>query len=217
MVPVTERDQLDDAEGAVQAALAALDAAQLSSEQLDLVDLYSCYPAAVRAHAEALRISEGVPLTVTGGMRFAGGPYNNYVLHATGQVALKLRAGEGTFGAVSSVSGMLTKHAVGIWSSHPNPSGFESRDVTAQVERQTGRRRSRPDLSGPATVAGYTVLCGRGRPNVAVAVLDGHDGARVIARSEDPEIVKDFSGHREQCGRRVTVTSGVFGPSGAVL
>jgi acetyl-CoA C-acetyltransferase len=210
MISLSARDRLDDANGIRLAARAALEATGISADQLDLVDLYSCYPAAVRAHAEAIGLRDGLPPTLTGGMRFAGGPFNNYVLHATGQLALRLRAGAGRYGAVSSVSGMLTKHAIGLWGAAPNPDGYQLRDVTQRVARQATPRPVRPDLAGSATVAGYTVVYDRNVPTVAVAVLEADDGSRVIARSVDPALVTDMSSLSEQCGRRVTVAGGSF-------
>jgi acetyl-CoA C-acetyltransferase len=210
MVPLSARDRLDDADGIRFAAPAALDATGISADELDLVDLYSCYPAAVRAHAEAIGLRDGLPLTITGGMRFAGGPFNNYVLHATGQLALRLRAGAGRYGAVSSVSGMLTKHAIGLWGTDPNPDGYQVRDVTDRVARQATPRPVRPDLAGTTTVAGYTVLYDHNVPTAAIAVLEAEDGARVIARSVDPAMVADMSSLAEQRGRRVTVAGGSF-------
>jgi acetyl-CoA C-acetyltransferase len=215
MVAMTARADLPAANGIQLAAAAALSAGGLERAQLDLVDLYSCYPPAIRAHAEALALAPDVPVTITGGMRFGGGPFNNYVLHATGQLALRLRAGEGRNGAVTSVSGMLTKGAIGLWGTNPNPDGFQLRDVTDEVARHTLVREVRHDLRGPAQIRGYTVLHDRQRPTVAVAVLEDRDAVRVIARCTDPDVLRDFGGTQEQCGREFLVEDGNFGPLGA--
>jgi acetyl-CoA C-acetyltransferase len=210
MVPMTARPRLDEPIGLDAAVTAVLAATGISAADLDLVDAYSCYPAAVRAHATALALGTGAVPTITGGMRFGGGPFNNYVLHAVGQLALRLRAGQGRFGAVTSVSGMLTKHAIGVWGAAPNPAGYQSRDVTSQVARRATARTVRADLQGRATVVGYTVLHERNVPSAAVAVLEAEDGNRTIARSIDRKVLSDLCGGVEQCGRWVTVAAGSF-------
>jgi acetyl-CoA C-acetyltransferase len=215
MVPLTARADLHAAGGIRLAADAALGAAGLARGQLDLVDVYSCYPPAIRAHAEALGLAPDGPVTVTGGMRFAGGPFNNYVLHATGQLALRLRAGAGRFGAVTSVSGMLTKDAIGVWGTVPSPEGFQLRDVTSAVARHTVTREVGRDLRGRARIVGYTVLHGGGVPTAAVAVLENRDAVRVIARCTHPDVIRDFVSMQEQCGRDYLVEDGTFRPSGA--
>jgi acetyl-CoA C-acetyltransferase len=210
MVPLSARDRLDEAEGIRLAVDAALGATGIEPDSLDVVDLYSCYPAALRAHSDAVGVRDGLPLTVTGGMRFGGGPFNNYVLHATGQAALRLRSGQARYGAISSVSGMLTKHAFGVWGATPNPAGYQVHDVTDQVARHCRPRALRRDFSGKATIAGYTVLYEHNVPATAVAVLEPTDGSRVIARSADATAVGELSGTVEQCGRTVRVDGDQF-------
>ena len=46
------------------------------------VDLYSCFPSAVQIAATELGLSQDRQLTLTGGLPFAGGPLNNYVMHS---------------------------------------------------------------------------------------------------------------------------------------
>ena len=84
-------------------------------------------------------------------MPFAGGPFNSYVLQATCRMAELLRERPGT-AAVTTVSGVLTKQAVTIWSTEPGPRPFENIDVTAEVAAKTEPREAREDLRGPATV-----------------------------------------------------------------
>ncbi len=62
----------------------ALEMAGLSVDEIDFFDLYSCFPSAVQlAMGElGLPFNESRPLTVTGGLPYAGGPGNNYVMHA---------------------------------------------------------------------------------------------------------------------------------------
>ena len=51
------------------------------------VDLYSCFPSAVQIAADEIGLGLDRPLTVTGGLSFAGGPWNNYVTHSIATMA----------------------------------------------------------------------------------------------------------------------------------
>ena len=61
-------------------------------DDVDIVDLYSCFPSAVQVAARELGLStddSSRSLTITGGLTFAGGPWNNYVMHS---IATRYRA-----------------------------------------------------------------------------------------------------------------------------
>ena len=82
----------------------------------DVVEVYSCFPAAVRVQQRELGLPlDGTP-TVTGGMAFAGGPFNNYVYQSTAAVVPLLRDQPGRIGVVTTVCGLLTKPGLAAWS-----------------------------------------------------------------------------------------------------
>ena len=66
-----------------------LELAGVGLDDIDHVDLYSCFPSAVQVAATelGLRRRSSRPLTVTGGLTFAGGPWNNYVTHSIATMA----------------------------------------------------------------------------------------------------------------------------------
>lgn len=185
MIPVTARASLSGCPGAALTARAVLDAAGLDASDISLVDLYSCFPVAVTTCAEAAGLPPGRDLTVTGGMPFAGGPYNNYLFQAVCRAAELLREGPGRTALLSCVSGVLTKQAFCVWSTEPSPRGFVRVDVSEAVGRQARVLDVVDDFTGAARIAGYTVLHGRGLPR-GVMVLDTPDGARALATTEDP-------------------------------
>ena len=209
MVAVSARADLAGCPGARLAGQAALEAAGLGAEDIDLVDLYSCFPVAVEAYAHELGLSLARDLTVTGGMPFAGGPFNNYVLQATCRMAELIREGHGRTGLVSSVSGILTKQGFGVWSSAPSAAGFVYRDVSAETARQQARKEVVETFHGHAAVAGYTVLHDKGVAPSALVLADTQDGRRALARSADPALI-----HRMQtsecCGAAVQIEAGTF-------
>jgi acetyl-CoA C-acetyltransferase len=205
MVHVAARADLAACPGAGIAGRAALDAGDLRAADLDLVDLYTCFPVAVEIYAMELGLPPGRDLTVTGSMAFAGGPYNNYVLQATCRAIELLRAGQGRHGLVSSVSGVLTKQAYGLWSTQPGPRGFVHADVTDAVARAM---RTLPILEaavGDATIAGYTVLHVRGAPPRGVAIADA-GGGRVVVQTSEPATIAQMQAS-ELCGARIRVAS----------
>jgi acetyl-CoA C-acetyltransferase len=146
------------------------------------LDLYSCFPAAVQVEARELGIAlESRPLTITGGMTFAGGPLNSYVLHALATMARLLRDDPRSVGLSTSVSGMLTKPGLGLWSATPPATPFRHIDVTDAARATTEVRPLVPDATGAGAIACGTVLHGADGPRTAVAVVDLPGGGRTVA------------------------------------
>jgi acetyl-CoA C-acetyltransferase len=205
MIPLSQRSAIGEAPGADQAASAALGHAGMSADSLGLLELYSCFPIALQLHAKALGLPSALPApSLTGGMRYAGGPFNNYVLHATAQLALALRQ-TGTTGLISSVSGVLTKQAFSVWSATPPLDKFRSIDVSEAALSACPPRQLAEDYAGVASVVGYTVLAiRRDRPSRAIAVAEAPDGRRVIVWSVSDPVVQAMTAE-EFCGRPVFV------------
>jgi acetyl-CoA C-acetyltransferase len=203
MVQVSRRADIAACPGAGVAGRAALDAAELAIGDVDLVELYTCFPVAVETYAAELGLPLTRDLTVTGSMAFAGGPYNNYVIQATCRMAELLREGRGKHGLVSSVSGVLTKQGFGLWSREPSRSGFEFRDVSDDVARTVPAKDVVESATGIASIAGYTVVYERGRPPRGVAIVDVGN-ARAVVQSEDPALVARME-TTELCGASVQI------------
>jgi acetyl-CoA C-acetyltransferase len=209
MVPVVARSELERCYGAQRAGKAALQAFGLTIDNVDLIDLYSCFPVAVEIYAAELGISLDRDLTVTGGMPFAGGPYNNYVLQATCRMAHLLQRGSGRIGFISSVSGILTKQGFGLWSSEPPPTDFHFADLTDAVAQKSKPRRVLESYSGPACVVGYTVVYEPNTAPRAIAIADIESQCRVVAASEGPEVVARMQ-TEEFCGQMIGVNGASF-------
>ena len=204
MVNLAQRPELQGSAGATLAGEAVLKAAGLSVTDIDYFDLYSCFPAAVKIYARALGIDLGRQLTVTGGMTFAGGPLNNYVLQATARMATLLRDKPKAKGLISSVSGMLTKQAWGLWSSAPNALAFKNSDVSADVRAKEKVLKVVAPSVGEAVIVGYTVLYQGGQPQRLIAVCDLPTGDRTVVFSEQAATMQIAVG--EECvGRAVRI------------
>jgi acetyl-CoA C-acetyltransferase len=209
MVTVSARADLARCPGAAIAGTAVLQSGGIAGEDVDLLELYSCFPVAVEMVAAELGVPSGRSLTVTGSMPFAGGPYNNYVLQATCRMAELLRAGRGRTGLVGSISGVLTKQGFGLWSQQPGAASFVSCDVTDAVARATPTKEVIARYAGPAIIAGYTVLHTRGEPPRGIILADLPDGRRTMAMTENEALVCGMEAF-EFCGASAAITDGTF-------
>lgn len=203
MTLLTERKDMHRSIGAKLAGSKALALADLTIDQIDLLELYSCFPAAVKIYARELGIDLQRDLVVTGSMAYAGGPLNNFVLQATAKLAQQLRQGAGNNGLISSVSGLLTKQAFAVWSRHHSEDGFKFEDVSEQAAAQLETITLTDNYTGPATVASYTIKAGAN----LIAVCNTEDGSRAIAISEDAALIT-LAENEEFCGRNVTIQAG---------
>lgn len=204
MVPLSERVEIAACPGFRLTARAALDALGTSAADVPLLELYSCFPVAVRLQMREMGIAPGRDVTATGGMAFAGGPLNNFVLQAVARIVEEMRAGRGDVALVTAVSGMLTKQGVSLWGRRPPARGFRHDDVSAAVAAATPRARVESDYVGPARVATYTVLHEGGEPRRAVLLCDCPSGSRTIASVDDPSAARALDGV-EVSGREVRI------------
>ncbi len=178
-------------------------------------DLYSCFPSAVQVGAAEIGLGLDRPLTVTGGLSFAGGPWNNYVTHAIATMVGVLRADPGALGLVTANGGYVTKHALGLYSTEPPPAGgFRWADVQQAVDEIPGRELCEQvdDSAGTVTIESWVVSHDRaGDPERALAACLLDDGRRAWAFSEDADTVAELRSGAEQIGRRVKL-----GPDGTL-
>ncbi|MEO9138311.1 MAG: crotonase/enoyl-CoA hydratase family protein [Jatrophihabitans sp.] len=155
------------------------------------VDLYSCFPAAVQIAATELGLpidDPQRPLTVTGGLTFAGGPGNNYGAHAVATLVGRLRADPDAFGLSTSLGWFVTKHAIGIYSARPPVRPYAN--LHPVVDLPAGRR-ALADYTGPGVVEAYTLPYGRdGQPDSAILSVITPDGARALVRTKDPQLIE---------------------------
>jgi acetyl-CoA C-acetyltransferase len=160
-------------------------------DDLDHVDLYSCFPSAVQIAAEELGLSLARDLTVTGGMSFAGGPWNNYPMNGIATMSDRLRESPGAVCLCTANGGYTTKHALGLYATKPPVAGtFMVDDVQAEVDA-TPSRQAIDEYDGTATIESYTVMHGRdGRPEQGLGAGITPDGARVWWTSNDADTMQ---------------------------
>ena len=169
----------------------ALELAGLTIDDIDIVDLYSCFPSAVQLGAQSLGLALERQLTRTGGLSFAGGPWNNYVMHAIASVMNDLRAGAGTTGLVWANGGYATKHSFGVYGTRPPEHGFKYASPQEQIDVLPRRELAEgDDAAGPVTIEAYTVMHDReGAPETALVACLLDDGRRAWGSATDPGLV----------------------------
>jgi acetyl-CoA C-acetyltransferase len=182
----------------------ALELAETSIDDIDIIDLYSCFPSAVQLGAESLGLSLDRQLTRTGGLSFAGGPWNNYVMHAIATVVGELRERPGEKGLIWANGGYATKHAFGVYSATPPTSGFRHANPQDRIDALPKRNILDVGASqGPATIEGYTVMHDReGRPERAIATVLDDNGDRAWGVSDDHDTTSAMC-EGEWVGRRI--------------
>lgn len=185
---IAERDELHRSAAIRIAGARALQLAGLGIDNVDYVDLYSCFPSAVQVAAAELGLSAddpARPLTVTGGLTFAGGPWSNYVMHSIATMAELLVANPGRRGLITGNGGYLTKHSFGVYGTEP-PAEFRWEDAQPAVDHEP-TREGLVEWDGVGTVEAWTTPFDReGRPEKAFLAVRTPDGARTLAVIADP-------------------------------
>ncbi len=158
-------------------------------DDVEVLDLYSCFPSAVELAADALGIApdDRRGLTATGGLPYFGGPGNNYTTHGIAAVTDALRRSPtppggrstGRLGMATGLGWFVTKHALGVYGSAPPPGGYRRGDTAAaqaRIDDSAVDTALAVDAPTPARV-------------VAATVMRDHDGtataAPLIARLPD--------------------------------
>ncbi len=170
----------------------ALAFAGVDIDDVSVIDLYSCFPAAVQLGAASLGIDTTTrQWSRTGGLPFAGGPWNNYVMHAIATVVSDLRGQPGEYGLVWANGGYATKHAFGVYSTEPPTGGaFRHSKPQDEIDALPRRELAMPaDAAGTATIEAYTVMFSRdGAPEQPIASCLLADGRRAWGMSTDGEL-----------------------------
>ena len=183
-----------------------LELAEKSIDEIENLDLYSCFPSAVQLGAESLGVSLDRQLTCTGGLSFAGGPFNNYVMHAIATTMTKLREKPQETGLVWANGGYATKHSFGVYATTPNRHGFQYESPQNQVDSLPRRAvATAVEAQGLATVEAYSVMHDRdgAAEKVRAAVLLA-DGRRAWATSNNTQLGQDMC-ETEWVGTTVTL------------
>ena len=214
---VSERVNYHTSPGMKAAMQRALGVAGLTVNDIGAFDLYSCFPSAVQLGLEALGLKpdDPRPLTVTGGLPYAGGPGNNYVSHSIAAMVERLRERRHDYGMVTGNGWFVTKHSAGVYSARRPSRPF--RRTGPAVDQAHVDAMESPEFveqaEGEAVVETYTVAFDReGEPEQGIVVgrltavgkspsADGL-GARFFANTEPDRDLLWSMTRAEFVGRR---------------
>ena len=213
----TERIDFTSSPAIAAASGAAFDHAGLTIDDVDVIDLYSCFPSAVQMALGELGVATDDPrgVTVTGGLAYAGGPGNSYAMHGLAAVVERLRSNDGEkVGIISALGMAATKHAYCVLSNDGDRKAAADglgHKVTLPPEEMTGPALV-DEVSGDGVVETYTVEFGRDGNAVRTCyVVKLDDGSRTVANGAcDPAEVRALI-ESEGVGRLVRVTAGKAG------
>ena len=211
--PLMDRPDLGAAPAAVTSIETALAKAGITLDDVDAMDLYSCFPIAVSAVCDGLGLAADDPrgFTLTGGLPFFGGPGNNYSTHAIVEAVARARTGDTVL--VGANGGLMSKYSAGVYSATPADwPRIDSDDVQRELDRVEAPATAQGPFEGWATIETFTVAKGR-RTDVAIVIgrLES-DGSRFLANpfDGDPEI-HALLNDTDPIGSRVWVRSFGYG------
>ncbi|MGE0621229.1 MAG: acetyl-CoA acetyltransferase [Pseudomonadales bacterium] len=210
---VTERINFHSSPAIERGLASALEMARTSVDEVDHLDVYSCFPAVLEITRDALGMRDHDPrlLTVTGGLPYFGGAGNNYSMHAIATMMDRLRQAPGQRGLVTANGWYLTKHAIGIYSTSSPEVAFEPPDSTAASRQISSMAHPQldPVPSGPGTVETYTVMFGRdGEPAQGLVLGQLDSGRRFVALTPDDRELLNALTRDDPIGRRGRVDPG---------
>jgi acetyl-CoA C-acetyltransferase len=188
----------------------------VTADDLNLAELYSCFPCVPKMARRVIGWPVEKPATVFGGLTFGGGPIGNYMSHAVAEMVDSLRGGEGATGLLFANGGFATHNHAIVLSTRPLPGAGEAHDFDVQAEADAARGAVPAlvkDYAGPATIESYTVFYGRdGQSTKGVVVARTPAGERTLAKvpGDDGEMIAFLTdGQAEPVG-----ANGVIEPEG---
>jgi acetyl-CoA C-acetyltransferase len=183
---VTRRPCLHASPAIRHASRIALEQAGITLEDIDMFDLYSCFPAAF----EISRREIGIPdddqrdLSVTGGLPYFGGPGNNYSMHAIATAGDLIRKDRSRKAMVTANGWYLTKHSIGIYAGSPSSHPWQDRDDSPLQRSIDAQALPKPieRATGSLVVEAYVVRHDNaGSPLKGTVVGRLGDGSRTLA------------------------------------
>jgi len=218
----SKRPRLDRSPAIRNASQIALDQAGLRLDEIDVFDLYSCFPSAVEIAMDEIGIAwdDPRPLSVTGGLAYFGGPGNNYTMHAIAGVVEKIRRDRSLKAMVTANGWYITKHSIGIYGGSAPKNQWTMRDDSSMQSSIDAQALAEPveKAQGALKVEAYVIRHGRdSQPEKGTVLGRLNDNTRTFAhidatkealsRMEETEMVGTIGDVRfdQESGRNLVV------------
>ncbi len=182
----------------------ALESAGVQTTNIDAFDFYSCFPSPVQMALAALNIptQDERQFSLTGGLAYAGGPGNNYVMHSLATAVTRLREHPEELLMITGVGMANTKHSATVLSHASHIPATATGATVYRIETGDEAVPVAERAEGPCTIASYTIEYGRdGQPANVIYILDTEDGQRAIANARSPEQATATLLEQEPIGR----------------
>jgi acetyl-CoA C-acetyltransferase len=199
------RPDLASSPASIRSVERALALAGKAMDDMAFLDLYSCFAIPVFNIMDHYGIAADDPrgLTLTGGLPFFGGAGNNYSAHAIAEAVQRVRKAPGSYALVGANGGVMSKYATGIYST--DPADWSSGSRWESLSDETGGVTIAENPSGPAALATYTVIPGKGDP-LAIVVASNSHGERLVARAVlDNEAIRQEFAEGDVFGRSLSI------------
>jgi acetyl-CoA C-acetyltransferase len=184
----------------------ALEFNRLEHDDLDFVELYSCFPCVPKLARRVIDWPLEQPASVFGGLTFGGGPVGNYMSHAIASMVERLRGG-GRHGLLFGNGGFATTNHSIVISRDPAVTRDAPREFSVQADADAARGPAPTfveNYAGPGVLETFTVFYDRaGAPRFGVVAARSPKGERFLARVEgnDAEMIRFLtSGESEPVG-----------------
>lgn len=211
---ILKRDSYADAKGMKVTIEETLRRNALTVDDIDHVELYSCFPCVPKMARRILDWPVERPITAFGGLTFGGGPIGNYMSHAIGSMVDKLRGNGGTAFLFANGGYATHFHAI-VLSKDPLPDASFPHGYDCNPQAQALRGPVPPvdeTYEGPATIESYTVFYNRdGRVRMGSIIARTAGGARTLAHvpAADTETIAFLTdGNVEPVGAAGRVVAG---------
>lgn len=207
---LSQREDLSTSAALQFVAEQTLAMAGMQGRPIQYCDIYSCFPCAVTAAAEAL----GLPmhpaehLTLMGGLPYFGGAGNNYSLHAIAEVVSRLRQDYQAYALITANGGLLSKHSMGLYSRMSSDIDWASIEIPCATNTQFATRPVVVEPKGKGIIESYTVVYRKGDVDYGICIGSlCSSGERFVAvtGAGDMHSVQQLL-NTEPMGRQISVT-----------
>ncbi len=198
--PLPERAVLHRSSALDFAIPAALAQAGLTPQDLNPVDIYSCFPCAVFAAIDSMHDPARAlrDYTLTGGLSFFGGPGNGYAAYNIAAMVDALRHDGSKPAMVTANGGVMSKQAVGVYTAQPPATPWNGETVNGYLPQPCKLDHS---PQGRGRVLTFARPVAKGVAGPASVIVEMESGSRAMAvLDETPDI--------DLAGVAVTVSAG---------
>ena len=183
---IIQRPQLHNSPAARKGSKLALEQAGLKLEEIDLFDIYSCFPSIVQIIRKEIGLSENDSrdLTVTGGLPYFGGPMSNYSMHSIITSVDLIRKNSSLKIMVVANGGFNTKQSFGIYGKKPPVKLWDAREEEKIQKSILSKALPNPieKANGQLTVESYTIIYDRvGIPEHVIVIGHLENNQRTVA------------------------------------